>query len=69
MGAVRMHWNNVSATILHLSGSVERTSPVAAQHPSIATSSLRQGTGILTLRGLTLTFAMWTIVNECFLSE
>lgn len=73
---VRMQLKSASATSLHLAGSAERTSPVAAQHPSMATNSALHGderrTAERSMRvtaghshahfvGLTLTWAMWTI--------
>jgi hypothetical protein len=42
---VRMQLNSASATSLHLAGSAERTSPVAAQQPSMATNSALHGEG------------------------
>ena len=42
---VRMQLNSASATSLHFAGSAERTSPVAAQQPSMATNSALHGEG------------------------
>ena len=42
---VRMQLNSASATSLHLAASAERTSPVAAQQPSMATNSALHGDG------------------------
>ena len=42
---VRMQVDNAAATSLHLAGSAERTSPVAAQQPSMATNSALHGEG------------------------